>query len=218
MTKFKFYLKNLSYNFSKIFYKGLTMKKMLFGIAMVVFAVNFAFARGGGFLGVELGLNELTAEFNEPYQTPNGIYSKIGLKGGYDFDIARIYGQYNFGSEPLKNEHKINNREFVLGIDFTPTLINNFKLLAGLYTGISKIELAARTSIGFRHKYKKEPVSGGLIGIKIGAMYDIDTHSFIEFGMKKDRALYKTKENKEMDSDYFRFAKSVIFMGYTYKF
>lgn len=146
--------------------------------------------------------------------------SGLGIKVGYDFDIARVYGAYVYdfqAKKSLNNEDgtvvKWNTHKFIVGADYTPTVAQDFKLILGGYTGYSKLKLNVfDTTDGT----EKGNVNGWLIGAKIGGEYSLDANNAIEFGLKADRTDYakiskfKLKDIKETNVG--------LYLGYTYKF
>ena len=118
-------------------------------------AGSFALAQGG-FVGVEGGY-----DFSSKLKDNDGLSFKdnrpnLGIKGGYDFDVARVYGGYFYHTEAKDNfnytddgvKHDVSikwtTHKFVVGGDYTPAITDNFKLIAGLYTGISVVNFKAR--------------------------------------------------------------------------
>lgn len=71
----------------------------------------------------------------------------IGIKGGYAWDEARAYVQYNHVFETKKTfkidkkdeEVKWTNDEFLIGADWTPAINDSAKLVVGVYTGASRL-------------------------------------------------------------------------------
>ena len=190
---------------------------VLKGVLALSLASSFALAEGG-FAGVEGGYDfssKLTDGIKD--NRPN-----IGIKGGYDFDIARVYGGYFYHAKAKDSYSNIvdvkwTNHKFVIGGDYTPTIADNFKLVAGLYTGLSVINFnaTANTNAGgliIRDRYDVTK-SGWLFGAKLGGEYSFDKNNALEFGLKADKSWYSS-------SDYIDLKTTDIgaYLGYTYKF
>lgn len=76
-----------------------------------------------------------------------GKAPNIGIKGGYAWDEARAYVQYNHVFKAKKTfniyekdyEVKCTNDEFLIGADWTPAINDSAKLVVGVYTGASRL-------------------------------------------------------------------------------
>ena len=186
-------------------------------------AGSFALAQGG-FVGLEGGY-DFSSKITSEGDGLKDNRPNIGIKGGYDFDVARVYGGYFYHAEAKNSENdtlngvdgtvnmKWTTHKFVVGGDYTPTIANNFKLVAGLYTGLSVIDLnlEARSST-VRATYDLTQ-AGWLFGARLGAEYSFDEHNALEFGVKADRSWYDTDEIKNLKS-----TDVGAYLGYTYKF
>mgnify|MGYP000426003502 CR=1 FL=1 len=195
---------------------------VLKGVLALSLASSFALAEGG-FAGVEGGY-----DFSSKLTIGDSIKDNrpsIGIKGGYDFDTARVYGGYFYhtkakdsdretlGNITGKADFKWTTHKFVIGGDYTPTIANNFKLIAGLYTGVSVINLKSHVKNNKAWATYDLTQSGFLFGARLGAEYSFDGHNAIEFGVKADRSWY--------DADYAEDLKATdigAYLGYTYKF
>ena len=194
---------------------------VLKGVLALSLASSFALAQGG-FVGLEGGY-----DFSSKLKAKDGISAKdsrpnIGIKGGYDFDVARVYGGYFYHTEAKDNKSGAlanisgnldTTHKFVIGGDYTPTIANNFKLIAGLYTGVSVINLKSHVKNNKAWATYDLTQSGFLFGTRLGAEYSFDGHNAIEFGVKADRSWY--------DADYAEDLKATdigAYLGYTYKF
>jgi len=207
------------------FIKEKKMKNcVLKSVLALSLASSFALAQGG-FVGLEGGY-----DFSSKLKAKDGISAKdsrpnIGIKGGYDFDVARVYGGYFYHTEAKDNKSgalanisgnldtKWTTHKFVIGGDYTPTIANNFKLIAGLYTGVSVINLKSHVKNNKAWATYDLTQSGFLFGTRLGAEYSFDGHNAIEFGVKADRSWY--------DADYAKDLKATdigAYLGYTYKF
>ena len=187
-------------------------------------ASSFALAEGG-FAGVEGGYDfnsKLTGGLKD--NRPN-----IGIKGGYDFDTARVYGGYFYHTkakdsdrETLDNitgkaDYKWTTHKFVIGGDYTPTIGENLKLVAGLYTGLSILNLKANVSASngtrtYSNTYDLTK-AGFLLGARLGAEYSFDKNNALEFGLKADRSWYSAEE-----FDSLKTTDIGAYLSYTYKF
>ena len=141
----------------------------------------------------------------------------LGLKAGYDFDVARVYGTYIYDFEAKKSLGdkdgsiiKWNTHKFIVGADYTPSLAKDLKLVLGGYTGFSKLKVK-----GGDAKTPMESVStnGWILGAKVGAEYSIDENNAVEFGLKTDRTKYRAIDDAKIEE-----TNLGLYMGYTYKF
>lgn len=141
----------------------------------------------------------------------------LGIKAGNDFDTFRVYVAYAYDLKTKKTftddgdraELKWNKHSFLIGGDYTPNISNSFKLLAGAYTGVSKLNL----EISDETETEKEKHFGIVVGAKLGGIYDINANNAVEFGYKADY----TKYNKKYDAR-LKETNHGLFAGYTYKF
>ena len=199
---------------------------VLKGVLALSLASSFALAEGG-FAGVEGGYDfssKLTIGDSIKDNRPN-----IGIKGGYDFDTARVYGGYFYhtkakdsdretlGNITGKADFKWTTHKFVIGGDYTPTIGENLKLVAGLYTGLSILNFKANVSASNGTRTESATYdttkAGFLLGARLGAEYSFDKNNALEFGVKADRSWY--------DADYAEDLKATdigAYLGYTYKF
>ena len=186
---------------------------VLKGVLALSLASSFALAEGG-FAGVEGGYDfnsKLTGGLKD--NRPN-----IGIKGGYDFDTARVYGGYFYHAKAKDSysnivDAKWTNHKFVIGGDYTPTIADNFKLVAGLYTGLSVINFDATANTNAGRLIYDVTKSGWLFGAKLGGEYSFDKNNALEFGLKADKSWYSS-------SDYIDLKTTDVGadLGYTYKF
>lgn len=157
---------------------------------------------------------------NDSGQSIKKTQSGLGIKVGYDFDIARVYGAYVYdfqAKKSLNNEDgtvvKWNTHKFIVGADYTPTVAQDFKLILGGYTGYSKFKLNVfDTTDGT----EKGNTNGWLIGAKIGGEYSLDANNAIEFGLKADRTNYAKISKLELKD--IKETNVGLYLGYTYKF
>jgi len=186
---------------------------VLKGVLALSLASSFALAQGG-FVGVEGGY-DFSSKLTDDTGSAKDSRPNIGIKGGYDFGVARVYGGYFYHTEGKKsNKGTVNGVSGTIDAKYTPAITDNFKLIAGLYTGISIIDLnlEARSST-VRATYDLTQ-AGWLFGARLGAEYSFDEHNALEFGVKADRSWYSTDE----DFDNLKSTDIGAYLGYTYKF
>ncbi|MBR5675680.1 MAG: hypothetical protein IKX14_04495 [Neisseriaceae bacterium] len=212
-------------------------KALLFSGLSLAFAT--AFADNGFFVGGDLGYVKSKSDVTIRDHYYNGYVDTkvsgkdstggIGIKGGYDWGLYRVYGAYNYVA-PAENtveeaghrwENKWSTHDFVAGADFTPSITQNFKLMAGAYLGLSVLNSEYRYKSPNRRYYYEEDVSqtGVVYGAKVGGIYEFMPHNALEFGVKAERADYADEE-MWWDTEY-RDRKRTnygAFVGYTYKF
>lgn len=122
----------------------------------------------------------------------------IGIKGGYAWDEARAYVQYNHVFEAKKTfkidkkdeEVKWNNDEFLIGADWTPAINDSVKLVVGVYTEASRLNAKDGS---------KEYDTRWLLGGKLGAIVSINDNLEFEGGLKADKTFgyeYGLEQNK----------------------
>lgn len=201
------------------------MKNLVSKVALgLSFFCSLAMAEGA-LIGIEGDYSfksKLKTKFVEdPQQTDKKSQFGLGLKAGYDFDIAKVYGAYIYDFQAKKSgvddegdpyTAKWKTHKFILGADYTPTIAQNFKLVLGGYTGYSKIKLKSENS----QESESASVNGWLIGAKIGAEYSLDTNNAIEFGLKADRTDYG--KISRWDVTDIKETNAGLYVGYTYKF
>ena len=150
----------------------------------------------------------------------------IGFKAGYDFGIARAYGEYMYDFKVTKNgsdedgdiKHSWNKHSLLVGGDFTPEITNSFRLVAGAYTGVSflKYKDSYNDFSGDSDSISKT-VPGWVIGARLGGLYSFDEHNEIEFGYKADYTRYKaSKLGEDIDKAYE--TNHGLYLGYNFKF
>nr|MBP3725161.1 hypothetical protein [Campylobacter sp.] len=231
-----------------------------FGVAAVLAASITSSAVAvnldGFFIGAQIGANKskmnnfdkivdigggITRNANPMTDSYSDIVPNLGLKIGYDFDIARAYGLVRHNFEAEDNSNIYNNMEywktninwssndFILGADFTPkfSLFNqNFKGILGLYTGYSilDVDFSFGSSIAsLSHSYSQ---NGFIFGAKLGAIYDLKDKGELEFGFKFDQISYKDKTDGidaggvilTTTAKGAKFTNTGLFVGYNYKF
>ena len=145
----------------------------------------------------------------------------LGVKAGYDFDIARVYGAYVYdfqAKKPAVDDEgdpftvKWNTHKFIVGADYTPTVAQDFKLVLGGYTGYSRLKIKAVLP----NETEKGSSKGWILGAKIGGEYSLDANNAIEFGLKADRTDYAKISKLEIED--IKETNVGLYLGYTYKF
>ena len=99
----------------------------------------------GIFLGIEGDYSfksSLTTKWSDEDDSGTNKDNKgqaaLGFKGGYDFGIARAYGEYLYDFKASKTgtdediifKHEWNKHSLLVGGDFTPEITNGFRLVA----------------------------------------------------------------------------------------
>lgn len=186
-------------------------------------ASSFALAQGG-FVGLEGGY-DFSSKLTDDTGSAKDSRPNIGIKGGYDFGVARVYGGYFYHTEGKKsNKGSVNgvsgtidakwtNHKLVVGGDYTPAITDNFKLIAGLYTGLSVINFDATANTNAGRLIYDVTKSGWLFGAKLGGEYSFDKNNALEFGLKADKSWYHAEEFDDLKS-----TDIGAYLGYTYKF
>lgn len=182
---------------------------------------SFALA-DGAFIGVESDYSfksNLKMKFNDGGKdTFKKAQAGIGIKGGYDFDMYRVYGSYVYDFQTSKTivdedgdslKLKWLTHKFIVGADYTPSITDNFKLAVGPYTGYSRLKL--KDSEG-----TKVNTNGWIIGAKLGGIYSIDKNNELEFGFKTDITDYK--KVSKIDLKDVKETNYGLYIGYNYKF
>lgn len=221
------------------------MKKLALSLVVAGIVANFAFAEGA-FVGVEgdfvnINVTDKYTDEQKIREIFSGYEDKIlGIKGGYDFDKFRVYGQLNrhfgFGSGFLKNFNKsfensyikASTYEFLVGGDYFFDVSKNFRVFTGAYTGMEMMSFYFKKPdddmIISGDKYMKDfTATEFLLGGKVGVEFIITEHSSIELGAKVDTTISAIKINKpENFNESFEytqnFTKYSSFVAYSYKF
>ena len=193
----------------------------------------------GLFVGVEGALLQSRVElsfypFLNLLDDPKDTSMELGLKAGYDFDTFRILGGYSYRSQGSQKYNLINGSDFIdgefgwqtnnifLGVNYTPSLSDEFKLSLGAYTGLSIVkgeftgqaQFTAQNRNGtYRREYSDNSVTkvGSILGGNLGAIYEVVENNEIEFGIKGD---YQTTNITE----YNNIINYGLYVGYNYKF
>jgi len=200
------------------------MKNVVLKVALGLSLASAAALAQGAFVGVEGDYS-----FGSKLKVKRGDGSKdsikktqpgLGLKAGYDFDVARVYGAYIYDFQAKKSLGdedgtvvKWNTHKFIVGADYTPSVAKDLKLILGGYTGFSKLKLDVFDT---HDGSEKGNATGWILGAKVGAEYSINENNAVEFGLKADRTDYG-KINKFNLVD-IKETNLGLYMGYTYKF
>ena len=139
-----------------------------------------------------------------------------GVKAGYGFDSFRAYGAYFYSFQTKKQVNNDTDDKFnvkwkkhslLAGVDYTPSITEDIKLVAGGYTGVSRHTIT-RDDVN-----KKFYDTGLVLGAKFGAEYLLDENNILEAGMKTDYTFYKADDVSKV-----RESNIGLYVGYTYKF
>ena len=200
------------------------MKNVVLKVALGLSLASAAALAQGAFVGVEgdysFGSKLKVKKVNGSKDSIKKAQPGLGIKAGYDFDVARVYGAYIYdfqAKKSLGNEDgtvvKWNTHKFIVGADYTPSVAKDLKLVLGGYTGFSKLKLDVfDTTDGS----EKGNATGWILGARVGAEYSINENNAVEFGLKADRTDYG-KINKFNLVD-IKETNVGLYMGYTYKF
>ena len=200
------------------------MKNVVLKVALGLSLASAAALAQGAFVGVEGDYS-----FGSKLKVKRGDGSKdsikktqpgLGLKAGYDFDVARVYGAYIYDFQAKKSLGdedgtvvKWNTHKFIVGADYTPSVAKDLKLVLGGYTGFSKLKLDVFDT---HDGSEKGNTTGWILGARVGAEYSINENNAVEFGLKADRTDYgKISKFNLVD---IKETNVGLYMGYTYKF
>ena len=199
------------------------MKNVVLKVALGLSLASAAALAQGAFVGVEGDYSfnsNLIAKSDNGKSKAKKAQPGLGLKAGYDFDVARVYGAYIYDFQAKKSLGdedgtvvKWNTHKFIVGADYTPSVAKDLKLILGGYTGFSKLKLDVFDT---HDGSEKGNATGWILGAKVGAEYSINENDAVEFGLKADRTDYG-KINKFNLVD-IKETNVGLYMGYTYKF
>ena len=194
------------------------MKSSFLKASIIACAVcSFAMAEGA-FIGYEGGYsfasNVKLSEANDGARLRKGQFNS-GIKAGYDFDSFRAYGAYFYSFQTKKQIEDDDDRftvkwkkhSLLAGVDYTPSITKDIKLVAGGYTGVSRLSIT-RDDVN-----KKFYDTGFVLGAKFGAEYLLDQNNILEAGIKTDYTFYKADDVSRV-----RESNIGLYIGYTYKF
>ena len=199
------------------------MKNVVLKVALGLSLASAAALAQGAFVGVE---GDYSFGSNMKAKSDNGTSKAkkaqpgLGIKAGYDFDVARVYGAYIYDFQAKKSLGdedgtiiKWKTHKFIVGADYTPSVAKDLKLVLGGYTGFSKLKMDV---FDIYDGSEKGNATGWILGAKVGAEYSINENNAVEFGLKADRTDYG-KINKFNLVD-IKETNIGLYMGYTYKF
>ena len=199
------------------------MKNVVLKVALGLSLASAAALAQGAFVGVEGDYSfnsNLTAKSDNGKSKAKKAQPGLGIKAGYDFDVARVYGAYIYDFQAKKSLGdedgtvvKWNTHKFIVGADYTPSVAKDLKLILGGYTGFSKLKLDVFDT---HDGSEKGNATGWILGARVGAEYSINENNAVELGLKADRTDYgKISKFNLVD---IKETNVGLYMGYTYKF
>ena len=199
------------------------MKNVVLKVALGLSLASAVALAQGAFVGFEGDYSfnsNLTAKSDNGKSKAKKAQPGLGIKAGYDFDVARVYGAYIYDFQAKKSLGdedgtiiKWKTHKFIVGADYTPSVAKDLKLILGGYTGFSKLKLDVFDT---HDGSEKGNATGWILGARVGAEYSINENNAVEFGLKADRTDYG-KINKFNLVD-IKETNLGLYMGYTYKF
>ena len=199
------------------------MKNVVLKVALGLSLASAAALAQGAFVGVEGDYSfssKLKANSDNGTSKVKKAQPGLGLKAGYDFDVARVYGAYIYDFQAKKSLGdedgtiiKWKTHKFIVGADYTPSVAKDLKLVLGGYTGFSKLKLRGGDA---ENPMESASTNGWILGARVGAEYSINENNAVEFGLKADRTDYgKISKFDFVDTKETNIG---LYMGYTYKF
>ena len=199
------------------------MKNVVLKVALGLSLASAAALAHGAFVGVEGDYSfssKLKANSDNGTTKVKKAQPGLGLKAGYDFDVARVYGAYIYDFQAKKSLGdedgtiiKWKTHKFIVGADYTPNVAKDLKLVLGGYTGFSKLKLRGGDA---ENPMESASTNGWILGARVGAEYSINENNAVEFGIKADRTDYgKISKFDFVDT---KETNVGLYMGYTYKF
>ena len=199
------------------------MKNVVLKVALGLSLASAAALAQGAFVGFEGDYSfnsNLIAKSDNGKSKAKKAQPGLGIKAGYDFDVARVYGAYIYDFQAKKSLGdedgtviKWKTHKFIVGADYTPSVAKDLKLVLGGYTGFSKLKMDVFDT---HDGSEKGNATGWILGARVGAEYSINENNAVEFGLKADRTDYG-KINKFNLVD-IKETNVGLYMGYTYKF
>ena len=199
------------------------MKNVVLKVALGLSLASAVALAQGAFVGFEGDYSfnsNLTAKSDNGKSKAKKAQPGLGIKAGYDFDVARVYGAYIYDFQAKKSLGdedgtiiKWKTHKFIVGADYTPSVAKDLKLVLGGYTGFSKLKMDVFDT---HDGSEKGNATGWILGARVGAEYSINENNAVEFGLKADRTDYG-KINKFNLVD-IKETNVGLYMGYTYKF
>ena len=199
------------------------MKNVVLKVALGLSLASAVALAQEAFVGVEGDYSfnsNLTAKSDNGKSKAKKAQPGLGIKAGYDFDVARAYGAYIYDFQAKKSLGdedgtiiKWKTHKFIVGADYTPSVAKDLKLVLGGYTGFSKLKMDVFDT---HDGSEKGNATGWILGAKVGAEYSINENNAVEFGLKADRTDYgKISKFNLVD---IKETNLGLYMGYTYKF
>ena len=200
------------------------MKNVVLKVALGLSLASAAALAQGAFVGVEGDYSfgsKLTLKGDDGSKIKfKKAQPGLGLRAGYDFDVARVYGAYIYdfkvnktANDEDKSVAEWKTHKFIVGADYTPSLAKDLKLVLGGYTGFSKLKMDVFDT---HDGSKKGNATGWILGAKVGTEYSINENNAVEFGLKADRTKYRSIA--KYDNAKIKETNVGLYMGYTYKF
>ena len=199
------------------------MKNVVLKVALGLSLASAVALAQEAFVGVEGDYSfnsNLTAKSDNGKSKAKKAQPGLGIKAGYDFDVARVYGAYIYDFQAKKSLGdedgtiiKWKTHKFIVGADYTPSVAKDLKLVLGGYTGFSKLKMDVFDT---HDGSEKGNATGWILGAKVGAEYSINENNAVGFGLKADRTDYgKISKFNLVD---IKETNLGLYMGYTYKF
>ncbi|MBE9869653.1 porin family protein [Campylobacter concisus] len=199
------------------------MKNVVLKVALGLSLASAVALAQGAFVGVEGDYSfnsNLTAKSDNGKSKAKKAQPGLGLKAGYDFDVARVYGAYIYdfkvkktANNEDKNVAEWKTHKFIVGANYTPSVAKDLKLVLGGYTGFSKLKLRGGDA---ENPMESASTNGWILGARVGAEYSINENNAVEFGLKADRTKYRSIA--KYDNAKIKETNVGLYMGYTYKF
>ena len=199
------------------------MKNVVLKVALSLSLASAAALAQGAFIGVEGDYSfssKLKANSDSGKSKAKKAQPGLGIKAGYDFDVARVYGAYIYDFQAKKSLGdedgtiiKWKTHKFIVGADYTPSVAKDLKLVLGGYTGFSKLKMDVFDT---HDGSEKGNATGWILGARVGAEYSINENNAVEFGLKADRTKYRSIA--KYDNSKIKETNVGLYMGYTYKF
>ena len=178
------------------------MKNSFLKLVVSLAAVSSLALAEGAFVGVE-GAHSFSSKLNRI--DVKDSQSGLGAKVGYDFGLFRAYGSYGYAFEAKDKGVKWHSHKFLLNADYTPSIAENLKLVAGGYTGISALKIKGNGV--------SDSGSDLTLGLRLGAEYSLDASNALEAGFKADRTKYDIDNGGHLTEK-----NAGFYLGYNYKF
>lgn len=194
--------------------------KVLVGLMLVG---SFAMARV--FIGVEASGGKSTIDlpsnlYLSSEDKVKGNRNALGLKIGADLKTSRFYFSYINAGEAKDTikiagyDHDVTwtSHQFLANGEYTPRITGGLKAILGGYLGLSYIDVDTDPTVFTIDG------PGFIIGLKVGAKYDVGEHHSFELGAKGEAVLSTVKNNQNSDTSSMEEDNIWFFAGYNYKF